>query len=109
MDKNQKLNVNHKETSIVTGEGKFYHIEVRPQQEFKRFRTQDVGTIGGIERVAGQREDHSWNTVKWLINKELAHIENGRLIADYKDVQKLFDKLDSVPKHIEGDRFEAKA
>lgn len=97
-----------RETPGATGEGEFYHIEVRPKEEFKTFRTQDVGEKGGLERVGGQRENGSWDTVKWLVSKEMAHVENGKLVADHPDAKELFDELGSEPKHIEGDRFEAK-
>ena len=92
----------------ATGEGEFYHIEVRPKSEFKTFRTQDVGEKGGIERVAGQRESGSWDTQKWLISKEHAHVENGRLVADTADAREVLRELGSAPEHIEGDRFRAK-
>ncbi len=90
------------------GSGDFYHIEVRLKEEFVTFRTQDVGKKNGIERVGGQRENGSWDTVKWLVSKEMAHVENDKLVADHKDAKELFDELGSMPKHIEGDRFEAK-
>lgn len=92
----------------ATGEGEFYHIEVRPKGDFKTFRTQDVGEKGGIERVAGKRESGSWDTVKWLVSKEMAHVDGGILVADHEDAKNLFDDLGSAPKHLEGDRFEAK-
>lgn len=98
-----------RESPGATGKGEFYHIEVRPKEEFKTFRTQDVGEKGGIERVGGKRENGSWDTVKWLVSKEMAHVADGKLVADYKDARDLFDKFGSEPKHIEGDRFEAKA
>ena len=91
------------------GRGDFYHVEIRPARDFKRFRTQDVGGKGGLERVAGQRENGSWETVKWLIGKKMAHIENNTLVADDVDAKELFEHLDAVPKHVEGDRFEVKA
>ena len=75
----------------------FYHIEVKSQQEFKRFRTQIVGQISGIERVGGQHEDGSWETVKWLVSKEMAHIENGILVADQTEVKELFEMLGAAP------------
>jgi hypothetical protein len=90
-----------------TGEGDFYHIEVRPKDEFVTFRNQDVGDTGGIERVSGKRESGSWDTATWLVSKDMAHVENGRLIADHPDAQKLFDELGSTPQHIMGDVFKA--
>jgi hypothetical protein len=42
-----------------TGEGEYYHIEVRPKEEFVSFRTHDVGEKGGIQRVGGRRRSGS--------------------------------------------------
>src|SRR5258707_8965 len=53
----------------ATGEGEYYHIAVRPKEEFTTFRTHDVGKKGGIERVAGKRPSGSWDDQKWLISK----------------------------------------
>jgi hypothetical protein len=92
----------------ATGEGEYYHIQIRPTDEFTTFRTQDVGEKGGIERVAGQRSDGSWETQEWLVNKDLAHVEQGRLIPDSQDAQDVLKDLGSTPEHIEGDRFQAK-
>jgi len=91
-----------------TGRGEFFHIEVRPRTEFKTFRTQDVGERGGIERVAGKRGSGSWDTQKWLISKEDAHLEGGRLVPDSDDARKVLDELGASPVHVRGDRFKAK-
>lgn len=91
-----------------TGEGKFFHIEVRPKTEFETFRTQDVGERGGIERLAGKRGSGSWDTVKWLISKEDAHREGDRLVPDSDDARKVLDELGASPVHVRGDRFKAK-
>ncbi len=90
------------------GGGRFFHIEVRPSNEFVAFRVQDVGEPGGVERVAGQRANGSWDTAKWLIEKTHAHIEDGRLVPDSAEARKMFKSLGSAPVHVEGDRFKAK-
>ncbi|RPJ25669.1 MAG: hypothetical protein EHM33_13860 [Chloroflexi bacterium] len=92
----------------TTGEGNYYHVEVRPKDEFTTFRTQDVGGEGHLQRVAGKRSSGSWATVKWLIGKEDAHVEDGKLVPDTKDAKDLIKKLGSEPVHKRGDRFEAK-
>ncbi len=89
------------------GGGEFFHIEVRPKTEFKTFRTQDVGKRGGIERVAGKRASGSWSTQKWLIGKDHAHIEGGKLVADTADARKVLSILGSKPVRIRADRFKA--
>jgi hypothetical protein len=90
------------------GGGRFYHIEVRPSAQFTTFRVQDVGRPGGVERVAGLRPSGSWDTAKWLIEKSHAHVENGRLVADSVEAERLFRQLGSAPVHVGGDRFRAK-
>lgn len=51
------------------GGGRFFHIELRPSNQFVAFRVQDVGEPDGVERVAGLRASGSWDTVKWLVEK----------------------------------------
>jgi hypothetical protein len=90
-----------------TGKGKYYRIAVRPKSEFVSFRTQDVGRPGHIQRVAGRRASGSWGTVTWLIGKEDAHLERGRLVADTPAARKILRQLGSAPVRLTGDRFKA--
>jgi hypothetical protein len=90
------------------GGGRFFHIEVRPSSQFAAFRVQDVGRPGGVERVAGQRANGSWDTAKWLVEKSHAHLEGDRLVADSLEAEKLFKTLGSAPVQVAGDRFRAK-
>jgi hypothetical protein len=90
------------------GKGRFFHIQVRPKSQFTRFRVQDIGARGGVERVAGQRSNGSWDTVKWLIEKTHAHVHGGRLVADTAEARKLLRSLGSTPIQTKGDRFRAR-
>ena len=90
------------------GGGKYYHVVVRPKGEFVTFRTQDLGEPGHLQRVAGKRSSGSWDTVKWLISKGDAHVENGKLAGDTPGARKALKALGSVPVNVRGDRFEAK-
>ncbi len=90
-----------------TGKGKYYRIAVRPKSGFVSFRTQDVGRPGHIQRVAGRRASGSWGTVTWLIGKEEAHLERGRLVADTPSARKILRQLGSAPVRVGGDRFKA--
>ncbi len=90
------------------GGGNFYRVEVRPKEEFVTFRTQDVGSKGHIERVAGKRSSGSWATAAWLIDKKDAHVSGRKLVADSSDAKKLLKKLGSEPVRRSKDRFEAK-
>lgn len=91
-----------------TGKGDFYHIVIRPADEFVFFRNQDVGERGGLERIAGKREDGSWDTQAWLIAKENAHIaKNGRLVIDEADERSILEHINGPITHVEGDIFKA--
>ena len=92
----------------ASGRGGFFHIQVRAKGEFLTFRNQDVGTRGGIERIAGQRANGSWDTQKWLIGKSEAHRVGKQLVADSLAAEKVLGQLGSVPRHLGGDRFIAK-
>ncbi len=90
------------------GTGGFFHIQVRPRTQFVSFRNQDVGSRGGIERIAGRRANGSWDTQKWLIGKAQAHLDGKTLVADSVAAEKVLAQLGSAPRHLGGDRFIAK-
>ena len=69
------------------------------------FKTQDIGSEGGIERVAGKRAGGAWSTQEWLIAKDQAHVEHGTLIGDTVDARRVLTMLGSEPRHIKADRF----
>lgn len=46
--------------------------------------------------------------MKWLISKEDAHVEDGKLVADTEEVREVLAKLGSETVHVKGDVFEAK-
>lgn len=92
------------------GGGEYYRIQVRDENQFVSFRTQDVGKKGNIKRLAGRRSNGSWDTQAWLIPKDDAHIEGSRLVPNTSAVREVFEKqFGSEPEHIDGDRFQAKA
>lgn len=90
------------------GSGKYYHIELRDGSDFETFRTQDVGDPGHLQRVGGKRAGGGWSTVKWLISKEDAHVEDGKLVGDTQEAKDLIKRLRSRPVQIRGDRFQSK-
>lgn len=92
----------------ATSERNFYHIAVRPKEEFTTFRTHDVGKKGGIERVAGKRASGSWDDQAWLISKDQAHMEGNTFVPDSDDARGVLAALGSKPEHVQGDRFAAK-
>jgi hypothetical protein len=116
--KNEKMSSSQRSRSQLAGRGRqkpgsggkgdYYHVEVREGGGFETFRTQDVGDPGHLQRVAGKRSSGGWSTVKWLVSKEDAHVEDGKLVGDTTEAKDLIKKLGSKPVHIQGDRFEAK-
>ena len=72
------------------------------------FRTQDVGKRGHIQRVAGQRTSGYWSTVKWLIDKDDAHVQGNKLVPDTKAAKDVIAQLGSEPVRMLGDRFKAR-
>ena len=91
-----------------SGKGDYYHVEVRDKYQFELFRTHDVGDPGGVQRVAGKRPSGSWDTLKWLIAKDHAHVTDGKLVADSDDAKEVLAQLGSEPVHVKGDIFRAK-
>lgn len=93
----------------TTGQGRFYRIEIRPKGEFKTFRIQDVGKKGDLERLAGKRASGSWDTVTWLIEKDVAHIDRtGKLVFDDAKVKESLEKqIRGRIVHVKGDIFKA--
>jgi|SRR5215510_14037664 len=91
-----------------TGKGEYYHIEVLPKADFVTFQTQDVGRRGHIQRVAGLRSSGYWSTVKWLIDKDDAHIQDNKLVPDTKAAKNVIEQLGSEPVHMLGDLFKAR-
>ena len=88
--------------------GDYYHIGVRDKSQYQTFRTQKVADKDGLLQVAGQRSNAAWDVVEWLLSKQLAHVEGGKLLADHHDAQEVLDNLGSTPEHVEGDLFFAR-
>ena len=90
------------------GRGKFYRIVVRPKSEFASFRVQDVGGIGGAERLAGKRRNGTWDTQAWFIPKNQAHVSGGTLVGNNSKIKNILSKLGSKPRKVKADIFRAK-
>lgn len=93
----------------ATGQGDYYHVEVRARSRFSAFRTQDVGEKEGLQRISGQKPDGSWETQAWLIAKPMAHVdETGQLVADHADAREVLEQLKGPARRLQGDRFRAR-
>jgi hypothetical protein len=90
------------------GGGKFYRIEVRSKTDFVTFRTQDIGEPGHVERIAGKRSSGSWDTVTWLIAKNDAHLDGGKLIIDDPKSKTILKQIEGPITHKKSDVFRAR-
>ena len=91
-----------------SGRGDYFRIAIRSKTGFVAFRTQDVGDVGHVQRLAGKRHNGTWDTITWLISKRDAHLDGRHLIADTDDARKVLAELGSAPVHVRGDVFAAK-
>ena len=89
------------------GKGRFYRIEVRPKSEFVSFRNQDVGKIGGLERLSGRRSSGSRDTITWLVEKTKAHVKGNHLIIDDQKARTALKQIRGPIVHKKGDVFRA--
>jgi hypothetical protein len=108
MKKGQTKKLTKRKSPGSSGTGDYYHVEIRPGEEFVTFQTQDIGRRGHIQRVAGKRSSGYWTTVKWLIGKEDAHIQDKELVPDTKAAKDVIKQLGSQPVRLIGDRFRAR-
>lgn len=88
------------------GKGDHYHIEVRDKFYFELFRTHDVGN--DIQRVDGRQADGRWMTLKWLVPKSQARINDGQLVGTTDAAKHILSQLEPQPRRIKGDIFHAK-
>lgn len=88
------------------GEGKYYRIELRSKEEFVTFRYHDVGDPGHILRLAAKKKDGTWEDQAWLIQKDMAHENNGKLVGDHQEAKELLKEIGPV-NHLKGDVFKA--
>lgn len=91
-------------------QGDYYHITVRPKEEFTTFRTQDVGRSGHTQRVAGRRSSGSWATQKWLVHKDDASVSNKGHFLKITDpkTRAALSQVRGPITHVKGDIFKAK-
>lgn len=86
------------------GEGDYYRVVVRSKEEFVAFGYHDVGRPGHLQRLAGKRASGSWADQAWLISKEDAHVENGRLVADTLSARRVLGLIGPA-RRVKGDVF----
>jgi hypothetical protein len=71
----------------------YFAIIIIPKNQFCSFCMQHVGRSGGLQRIAGKLNDGSWRTHAWLISKNDAHIEGGKIVPDSKEAKNLLSRI----------------
>jgi hypothetical protein len=89
----------------ATGRGDYYRVVVRPKEDFVIFRYHDVGRPGHLQRLGGKRASGSWADQAWLISKDDAHVEGGRLVGDTAAARKLLRTIGPAER-MKGDVFQ---
>ncbi|MFA6024447.1 MAG: hypothetical protein WC777_04515 [Candidatus Gracilibacteria bacterium] len=86
--------------------GHFFHLELRPREDFVLFSVRDIGREGHSFLVLGQFPDGTWATHKWLISKRDAYIsDKGELKSEDYLVQEILDYVDGDLVHKTADSF----
>jgi hypothetical protein len=88
--------------------GDYYRVIIRPKSEFVTFRTHDVGRKGHTQRIAGKRSSGSWATHSWLIHKDDAFVESGKLQSKKSKIKDVLNRLRGPIKKYKGNIFRAK-
>lgn len=97
----------HRKEPGSTGEGQYFHLIVRPKDQFTLFETKDVGRRGHSLLVLGKTKEGKWSTHKWLINKKDAYVNlDGALKSDDYRIQQILDYCNGNLTHSEGDIFQ---
>lgn len=89
-------------------DGDYYRVIIRPKSEFDLFRTHDVGRVGHTQRIAGKRSSGSWATHSWLIHKDDAFVEDGKLKSKESKIKNILGRLRGPIKKYKGNIFHAK-
>jgi hypothetical protein len=87
-------------------EGSYYRIIVRPREDFKSFKSETPTINNTIQQINGKNAEGQWSTQSWLIHKDGAHIDSGKLVPDNKAVRRLLQVLDGHVVHIKDDVFQ---
>jgi len=86
----------------------YYHIMVNPKEDFTLFISKNVDRNGFIKEISGRKLNGNLAIHKWLISKNIAHIDNNRLVPDLTEAKKFLQTLRGNIRRINGDIFQVK-
>lgn len=83
----------------------YFRIITRPRKQFVAFRTLDAGEPSSVQRLTGHRPTSARTNQTWLLSKEMAHVEKGRIIPDTLEAAELLATFGREPIHQSDDLF----
>jgi len=84
----------------------YFRIITRPRQRFAAFCGQDVAEPSIVQRLTERGPTPGDKTQTWLLSKEMAHVEKGRIVPDTKEAADLLATFGREPVHRTDDLFE---
>lgn len=83
----------------------YLRIITKPRKHFVAFRTLDAGEPGSVQRLTGHRPNSARASQMWLLSKDMAHVEKGKIIPDTLEAAELLAAFDREPVHQRDDLF----
>lgn len=84
----------------------YFRIIIRPRKQFVAFHTLETREPSSVQRLAGHRPASVRANQTWLLSKEIAHVEKGRIIPDTSEAVELLAAFAHEPVHQRDDLFE---
>ena len=86
-------------------DGQYFIIIIRPRDEFVKFKSDPVSGEGMLQQIHGQNSKKQWSTQSWLISKEGATVNKGKLVSTSHHVSKLLRAIGGKITKLSDDTF----
>lgn len=84
----------------------YLRIITRPRLHFANSCVQDAGDPGSIQRLTDGRQLSANKSQTWLLSKDMAHVERGKIVPDTLEAAELLATFSREPVHRTDDLFE---
>lgn len=84
----------------------YLRIITKPRLHFATSCAQDVGRPGSVQRLTDRRQLSANKSQTWLLSKEIAHVEKGKIVPDTLEAAELLATFSREPVHRTDDLFE---
>ena len=78
----------------------YIKVVIRPNNEFKQFKTIDVDSVLDIKRVHGRREDNTWSVQAWIVSKKDFTIQANKLTPKNERATEFLSRITHKPLDI---------